>query len=84
MDAYYLTFQSMTQAQTAASILRRHGLIGEFLRAPKLISSTGCGYALQLKPSDLYGGMFILKNEGMPPKKVFQIGGNNHVREVFL
>lgn len=84
MDAYYITFQSMTQAQTAMAVLQRQGIMAEYLRAPRLISSAGCGYALELKPSDIYGAMFILRNREIFPGKVFRITRSGDVREVFL
>ena len=84
MDAYYFTFHSMTQAQMAAAILRRHGLSADLVRAPKSISVAGCGNALQLKPSDGYNGLFILRNDGASPRKIFRTDRVGNAREVFL
>ena len=84
MEAYYLTFQSLTQAQTAAAALQAHGFTAEILRTPKIISSSGCGYALQLRPSDVYGGIFVLRSKGAVPQRIFRINSAGIVKEVFL
>ncbi len=84
MDAYYFTFQSMTQAQTAAAALQRHGYSAIFMRAPKRISMTGCGYAVQIRLTDIYSALSVLGNSAMIPKKIFRSAGNGDVTEVFL
>lgn len=84
MDAYYLTFQSMTQTQTAAAALQEHGFAATPLRAPKAISVSGCGYAVQLWPSDVYGALFVLRSKGVSPRRVFRIGSNGEAKEEFL
>lgn len=84
MDAYYFTFQSMTQAQTAAVALQRHGYSAIFMRAPKRISMTGCGYAVQIQLSDIYSALSVLRNSAISPKKIFHSTLNGDVTEVFL
>lgn len=84
MDAYYFTFQSMIQAQTAAAALQRHGYSAIFTRAPKKISVTGCGYAMQIRLSDIYSVLSVLQNSGLFPKKIFRSAVNGDVVEVFL
>ena len=84
MDAYYLTFQSMTQTQMAAAILQNHGFSATPLRAPKAISTSGCGYALQLWPSDVYGALIILRSKGASPRRVFRTGSDGDAKEVFI
>lgn len=84
MDAYYFTFHSMTQAQTAAFVLQKHGFTAAFLRAPKAISTTGCGYAVQIGLTDAYGGIYVLRNAGVFPQKIFRIHRNGDTREVSM
>lgn len=84
MDAYYFTFRSMTQAQIAAQRLKHHGITAVFLRAPKSLSHTGCGYALQVDPTDVHGVVFILRNAGIYPWRLFRSLKNGEAQEVFL
>lgn len=84
MDAYYFTFHSMTQAQTAAAMLARHGNRAVFLRAPRAISVNGCGYAVQVSLADVYGAIYILRSGGISPQKVFRTAESGEAREVFL
>lgn len=84
MDAYYLTFQSMTQTQTAAAKLREHGITATPLRAPKSISVFGCGYALRLLPPDVLAALFVLRSKGVSPRRIYQIASNGDVKEEFL
>lgn len=84
MDAYYLTFQSMTRAQSAAGRLQQHGVVAGFLRAPKAISDLGCGYAVQVGRTDVQGALFLLKSAGIYPRKIYRITPIGDVEEVFL
>lgn len=84
MDGYYFTFQSMTQAQMAAAVLQRHGFSASLTRAPKTISASGCGYAVKVSLTDVYGATALLRNTGVFPVKIFQTFRNGEVQEVFL
>lgn len=84
MDAYYFTFHSMTQAQTAASLLQRYGISAKFLRAPKAISSTGCGYAVQTGLNNAYDAINILRHAGVIPRRIFRTAGSGNIMEVSL
>ncbi len=84
MDTYYLTFQSMTQAQTAAMLLQQHGFETTAQRAPKGISLSGCGYAIQLGLSDVYGAIFVLRSKGVFPRRFFRANSYGDMKEVFF
>ncbi|MBQ7565920.1 MAG: DUF3343 domain-containing protein [Oscillospiraceae bacterium] len=47
---YYFTFRSITGAQRAMRALEQTGLRATLLRAPKMFSAKGCGYALKVRP----------------------------------
>ena len=84
MDSYYFTFQSMTQAQTATAVLQQRGLSAIFMRAPKAISITGCGYAVKFWASDAGYVYSILLRYGVFPQKTFREKQSGFVEEVFL
>lgn len=84
MDSYYFTFHSMTQAQSASAVLQRHGMMNVFMRAPKAISMTGCGYAVQVTLPEIYGAIHALRSAGIFPKKVMRHTDSGDYREVFL
>lgn len=52
MFDYYFTFSSITFAQRAQQALVRERLSGLLGRAPKNMSSKGCGYAIKLRAAD--------------------------------
>ena len=84
MEAYYFTFQSLTQAQTAAAVLQRHGLPAVLVRAQKAMSVRGCGYAVRVSLTDAYAVNMLLRNAGVFPLKILRILNNGETREVFL
>ena len=84
MEAYYFTFRSMTQAQTAFRSLKSHGISATLLRAPKTLSHTGCGYAIQVSVSDVHGTALILRNAGIYPWRLFRSQEYGEAQEVFL
>ncbi len=65
MYQFYLTFRSMTRAQSAAMALLRNGIAAAFLRSPKSLSAQGCGYALQLDGTNLQAAALVLRREGL-------------------
>lgn len=65
MYQFYLTFRSMTRAQSAAAALLRNGIAAAFMRAPKSLSAQGCGYALQLDGANLQAAALVLRREGL-------------------
>lgn len=84
MEAYYFTFRSMTQAQTASHKLKTHGLSAVFLRAPKALSASGCGYAVKTDAVHVHGAVLILRNAGIDQWKLFRTFENGTLQEVFL
>lgn len=84
MEAYYFTFQSVTQAQSGIAVLQRHGIPAKLVRAQRIISASGCGYAAELRVTDVYGAAFILQNAGVVLQKIFRITAGGVAGEVFL
>lgn len=81
MYEYYFTFPSVTFAQRALSELVQKGIAAELIRAPKRISSYGCGYALKVSASDGYVASAVMRSAGIRPSKSIRVyfDGRNEV-----
>ena len=73
MFDYYYTFRSITFAQRAQQILANARVPSAILRAPKSMSSKGCGYALKLRPGDAAKAAAVLRNAGAPYSGVYRV-----------
>lgn len=73
MYQFYLTFRSMTRAQSAATALLRKGIVAAFLRTPKSLSAQGCGYALQIDGASLQTAAAFLRREGLAFDHAFRL-----------
>lgn len=74
MEKYYMTFRSVTYAQKGQRALEQEGLTCFLQRAPKWMSSRGCGYAVEVK--DIRTAAEILKRENAPWEKAFGVRGS--------
>lgn len=48
MNAYFVTYRSLTQAQRARRELEQRGILSTLQRTPKALQTGGCGYGLRL------------------------------------
>ena len=84
MYEYYFTFRSMTRAQQAALELLRYGVDSRYLRAPKSISSMGCGYAVAVEKRYAHRAAAVLRLRGTGFERVFRVNSDGKAEEVFL
>lgn len=84
MYEYYLTFRSMTSAQSAVFSLYHHGITASLTRIPKQLSKAGCGYGIKLIGADAYAAASILRQEGRPYERVFRLRNGQIPEEVYL
>lgn len=77
MKFYYITFRSVTYAQRGEKLMRREGLHCSLLRTPKWMEAQGCGYSLQLWTREAERAVGLLRENGIPFRKVYvqQTGG---------
>ena len=77
MKFYYITFRSVTYAQRGEKLMRREGLHCSLLRTPKWMEAQGCGYSLQLWTREAERAVALLRENGIPFRKVYvqQTGG---------
>ena len=74
MEKYYMTFRSVTYAQKAQRALEQEGQRCFLQRAPKWMSSRGCGYAIAV--ADPRNAAEILKSKNAPWEKAFRVRGS--------
>lgn len=84
MNEYYFTFRSMTRGQQAAILLLQHGIVGNLVRTPKVLTSKGCGYAIAINRADAYAAATILRQERIGFDRVFRLGAGLMPEEVAL
>ena len=77
MKFYYITFRSVTYAQRGEKLMHREGLHCSLLRTPKWMEAQGCGYSLQLWTREAERAVALLRENGIPFRKVYvqQTGG---------
>ena len=79
---YFIVCRSLTYAQRTAFILNQKGIGTQILRAPKSISTEGCGYGVKISQRNLVDGISALRESGLEPKKVYVILDGDDYREV--
>lgn len=81
---YYFTFRSMTAAQQAVMELKKSGLFASLLRAPRALSSMGCGYAVRVAFQNGSAAALVLRHASVAFTKTFQADKSGGWREVLL
>ena len=81
MTQYLIMCRSLTFAQRSARLLERSGITAAVVKAPQGLSTSGCGYAVQL-----YGhfdeAVWILKKNNLLTGKLFSRRDNGNYTEV--
>ena len=76
MFDHYLTFRSLTRAQSAQRALRGARIPCELGRAPEIAGARGCGYALRLRAEDLRRAADVLHSRGLDFVRLFRRQGS--------
>ena len=79
-----ITFRSVTPAQRAEELLRRSGVGCTIQRTPKWMEEKGCGYSLRLSYQDVLTATTLLRQGGIPFRKVYAQGQNGVPEELRL
>lgn len=82
MSAFFITFRSVTYAQQAQSHLERKGIGCTLQRTPHWMEERGCGYCL--RTSDGNRAVILLRQQGLPFRKVYHRAENGNLEEVQL
>ena len=84
MKFYYFTFRSVTFAQRGEQLLQKNGVRCTLLRTPKWMEVQGCGYSLRLWTDDVRVGVKLLREQGVPMRKVYIQMGDGTLEELEL
>ena len=71
MGMYFITFRSVTHAQQGERILNGSGIRCALMRTPKWMESKGCGYSLRMRTGDVLAAVGLLRQAGVPMRKVY-------------
>ena len=64
MFEYLFTFQSLTAAQSARSVLNTEGIRAPVGRSARKLSANGCGYVLRVSARDGIRALHVLRKNG--------------------
>ena len=81
MKFYYITVRSVTYAQRAEQLLSRQGFRCSVQRTPRWMEEQGCGYCVKLWTDDPAGAMALLREAGVPTRKIYRQGGDGALEE---
>ena len=78
---FLLMCRSLTYAQRAAKLLAQAGITASVMRAPKSISTRGCGYCAAVSARHGRRALDILEKNGMKPERVFRKNADGTLEE---
>lgn len=84
MDAYLITFRSITPAQRGESVLRRERIACTLKRTPLWLQEKGCGYSLRISKAYALPAVSLLRSAQIPFQKVYFQPENGRAEEVNL
>ena len=71
MKFYYITVRSVTFAQRGDRVLTGQGIRCTVQRTPRWMEEQGCGYCLRVWTEDVGRAVRLLKEAGVPIRKVY-------------
>ena len=81
MKFCFITFRSVTFAQSGQRSLKRVGIDTILRRTPKGLEQRGCGYCLQLKETVALDAVDQLRREGIEFSKLYRFRENGSAEE---
>lgn len=78
----YVTFRSVTFAQRARRLLEQERYRCTLQRTPRWMEAQGCGYCLRLWPEDVTQPVQILREAGIPIRKIYIQQDDGRLEEV--
>ena len=84
MKVYFITFRSVTFAQRGEKLLAENGYRSVLRRTPRWMEEKGCGYCLQLTVGEILPPVILLREGGVPLRKVYVQKENGSMAEVAL
>ncbi len=84
MKHYYITFRSVTFAQRGEKLFNAAGFRCLLQRTPRWMEEQGCGYALKGWTGDIVPGVALLREKGVPMRRVYLQGSDGQLEEAEL
>lgn len=78
---FLLMCRSLTYAQRSARTLERTGIAASVMRAPRSISTRGCGYCVSVSAKNAARAAEILENAGLKPERIYRREADGTYRE---
>ena len=82
MNAYYITFRSVTPAQKGENLLRKFGLRCSLQRTPRWMEEKGCGYGLRLYTDRIGEIAGLLRNNNVGYGKLYLLHPDGETEEI--
>ena len=82
MKQYLITFRSVTYAQRGERSLGARGISGSLSRTPKWMEQQGCGYSLRIKTEDIIPVVELLRENGVPLRKIYAQRPDGNLEEL--
>ncbi len=79
-----ITFRSVTPAQRGETVLRRAGIDCVLARTPRHMEEQGCGYSLRLPLAQAPRAVSLLRESGIPWRKIHRKSDDGKTEEMFL
>lgn len=71
MEAYLITFRSVTFAQRGEHVLQKAGIRSTLQRAPRFMEERGCGYSLTVREDDVQSALAVLRRSQVPFRRLY-------------
>ena len=84
MKTFYITFRSVTHAQRGQRALQGSGIRCAIQRTPRWMEAQGCGYSLRLWTLDAAPAVELLREAGVPMRKIYAQLAEGVLEEVSL
>ena len=82
MYDYFFTFRSVTSAQGGAKRLEKAGIPAMMVRTPRNLQKQGCGYSLRIKTEDIIPVVELLRENGVPLRKIYAQRPDGNLEEL--
>lgn len=67
----FITFRSVTHAQRGERLLQSKGIRAALQRTPRWMEAQGCGYSLRVMTENVEWAVQLLRQNGVPLRKVY-------------
>lgn len=82
MRIFIITFRSVTFAQRGERLLNRNNHRCVLQRTPKWMEQQGCGYSLRIKTEDIIPVVELLRENGVPLRKIYAQRPDGNLEEL--